>query len=123
MIGPGLGMIGGCVVAWTAAVGIWGEAVGLDVGLGLAGPLVAALGTWAMIARTVPADPRRLTRRLLGAFAAKMVFFGVFVVAGIRGLGVRPVAFVASFTVSFVALHAVEAILLRRALTRSFSGH
>jgi hypothetical protein len=123
VIGPALWMIGGCGVAWTAAVGIWGEAVGLDVGLGLAGPLVAALGTWAMIARTVPADPGRLTRRLLGAFAAKIVFFGVFVVAGIRGLGVRPVAFVASLTVSFVALHAVEAILLRRALTRSFSGH
>jgi hypothetical protein len=116
-------MIGGCVVGWAAAVGIWGEAVGLDVALGLAGPLVAALGTWAMIARTVPADPGRLTRRLLGAFAAKMVFFGVFVVAGIRGLGLRPVAFVVSFAVSFIALHAVEAILLRRALARSVSGH
>jgi hypothetical protein len=116
-------MIGGCVVGWAAAVGVWGEAVGLDVGLGLGGPLVAALGTWAMIARTVPADPGRLTRRLLGAFAAKIVFFGVFVVAGIRGLGLRPVAFVASFTVSFVVLHGVEAMLLRRALTRSLSGH
>ena len=116
-------MIGGSVVAWTVTVGIWGEAVGLDVGFGLAGPLVAALGTWVLIARTVPADPGRLTRRLLGAFAAKIVFFGVFVVAGMRGLGLRPVAFVTSFTVSFVALHAVEAILLRRALTRSLSGH
>jgi hypothetical protein len=122
VIGPALWMIGGCIVAWTVTVGIWGEAVGLDVGLGLAGPLVAALGTWVLIARTVPADPGRLTRRLLGAFAAKIVFFGVFVVAGIRGLGLRPVAFVTSFTVSFVALHAVEAILLRRALTRSLSG-
>ena len=108
---------------WAAAVGIWGEAVGRDVGFGLAGPLVAALGTWAMIARTVPADSDRLTRRLLGAFAAKIVFFGVFVVAGIRGLGLGPVAFVVSFAVSFVVLHAVEAILLRRALTRSHSGH
>lgn len=123
MIGPGLWMIGGCVVGWAAAVGIWGEAVSLDVALGLAGPLVAALGTWAMIARTVPAGPGRLTRRLLGAFAAKIVFFGGFVVAGIRGLGLRPVAFVVSFTVSFIVLHAVEAILLRRALTRVVSGH
>jgi hypothetical protein len=116
-------MIGGCVVGWAAAVEIWGEAVGLDVALGLAGPLVAALGTWAMIARTVPANPGRLTRRLLGAFAAKILFFGGFVVAGIRGLGLRPVAFVVSFTVSFIVLHAVEAILLRRALTRVVSGH
>ena len=122
-MGPGLGMIGGCVVGWAAAVGIWGVAVSLDVAFGLAGPLVAALGTWAMIIRTVRSDPGRLTRRLFGAFAAKIVFFGVFVVAGIRGLGLRPVAFVASFTVSFVALHAVEAILLRRALALNHSGH
>jgi hypothetical protein len=115
-------MIGGCAVGWAAAVGIWGEAVGRDVGFGLTGPLVAALGTWAMIARTVPADPGRLTRRLLGAFAAKIVFFGVFVVAGIRGLGLRPVAFIVSFAVSFVVLHAVEAMLLRRALTRKPVG-
>jgi hypothetical protein len=115
-------MIGGCAVAWTAAVGIWSEAVGLDVGLGLAGPLVAALGTWAMIARTAPADAGRLTRRLLGAFAAKIVFFGVFVAVAIRDFSVRPVAFVVSFTVSFVVLHAVEAMLLRRALTRSLAG-
>lgn len=110
------------MVGWAAAVAVWGGAVRLDVGLGLAGPLVAAIGTWAMIARTVPADPGRLTRRLLGAFAAKIVFFGGFVVAAIRGFGVRPVAFVVSFTVSFVVLHAVEAMLLRRALTRSLSG-
>jgi hypothetical protein len=116
-------MIGGCVVGWAAAVGVWGEAVGRDVGLGLGGPLVAALGTWAMVAWTVAADPGRLTRRLLGAFAAKIVFFGVFVAVAIRGLSVRPVAFVVSFTVSFVVLHAVEAMLLRRALARSLSGH
>jgi hypothetical protein len=116
-------MIGGCLAGWAVAAGIWGEAARVDVGLGLAGPLVAALGTWAMIARTVRADPSRLTRRLLGAFAAKIVFFGVFVAVAIRGLGVRSVAFVASFTVSFVVLHTVEAILLRRALTRSLAGH
>jgi hypothetical protein len=116
-------MIGGCLVGWAVAVAIWGHAARLDVGLGLTGPLVAALGTWAMIVRTVRADPSQLTRRLLGALAAKMVFFGGFVAVAIRGLGVRPVAFVVSFTVSFVVLHLVEAILLRRALTRSFSGH
>lgn len=116
-------MIGGCLVGWAVAVGVWGEAAGVDIGLGLAGPLVAALGTWAMIARTVQADVSRLTRRLLGAFAAKIVFFGAFVAVAIRGLGVRSVTFVVSFTVSFIVLHAVEAMLLRRALTRSVSGH
>jgi hypothetical protein len=116
-------MIGGCAVGWAAAVGVWGEAVGLDVGLGLGGPLVAAIGTWAMIVRTVQAEPSRLTQRLLSAFAVKLVFFGVFVAVAIRRLSVRPVAFVVSFTVSFVVLHAVEAMLLRRALARSLSGH
>jgi hypothetical protein len=123
MIGPALWMIGGCLVGWAAAVAVWGEAARVDVGLGLAGPLVAALGTWAMIARTVRADSSRLTGRLLGAFAVKIVFFGGFVAVVIRGLGVRSVAFVVSFTVSFIVLHGVEAILLRRALTRNLSGH
>jgi hypothetical protein len=98
------------------------RALRLNVGLGIGGPLVAALATWGMISRTLRVSPSQLTPRMFAALAVKMVFFGAFVALAIRGLGVRPVPFVVSFTVSFIALHGVEAILLRRALARLTPG-
>jgi hypothetical protein len=90
----------------------------MDVGLGIAGPLVAAVVTWGMITRTLRVDPRQLTSRMFLGFAVKMLFFAAFVVVAIRGLGARPVPFAVSFTVSFIVCHGVEAMLLRRALAR-----
>ena len=43
-----------------------------------------------------------------------MVFFGVYVVVMLRGVGVRPVPFVLSFAGFFIALHAMEALFLRQ---------
>src|SRR5579871_6769906 len=90
----------------------------MDVGLGIAGPLFAAVVTWGMITRTLRVDPGRLTARMFVALAAKMLFFPAYVVAAIRGVGVHPLPFVVSFTVSFIVSHGVEAILLQRALAR-----
>ena len=88
----------------------------------MAGPLIAAVGTWVLIARTVRADPQRLTNRLLGAFAVKVVFFGAYVALVLRGLSAHLVPFAVSFAGYFIALHVVETILLRRALARPAPG-
>ena len=51
---------------------------------------------------------------MMMAFAAKMVFFAGYVALALKVVEVRPVPFVASFVVSFVALYLVEAVSLRR---------
>jgi hypothetical protein len=122
VIGPALGMIVLALAGWAGAVLVWGPAVARDVGLGVAGPLAAALASWVMIARTVRRDPSRLTVRMFGALGAKMVFFAAFVVWAIRGVHVAPIAFVVSLTAAFITLHGVEAVVLRRALAGLTSG-
>jgi hypothetical protein len=82
--------------------------------LGLAGPLSVVSVSWVLMARTFRRDPSRLTSLMMLAFAAKMVFFAVYVAIALKILAVRPVPFVASFVVSFIALYLIEAVSLRR---------
>jgi hypothetical protein len=82
--------------------------------LGIVGPLIAVSLSWVAMARTFRQDPGRLTSLMMLAFAAKMVFFAAYVAIAVKLVAVRPVPFVASFVVSFIALYLIEAISLRR---------
>jgi hypothetical protein len=87
-----------------------------EILLGAIAPLVVASGTWVLMERTYTRNPEQLTPLMVKAFAAKMVFFGVYVAVMLRGLSLRPLPFMVSFTSSFVALHLIEAFCLRRLL-------
>jgi hypothetical protein len=92
---------------------------------GMAGPLVSAVGSWVAYERAHRSAPGRLTNVMIAALAVKMVFFGSYVVAMLRGFELRPVPFVVSFAAYFIGLHAMEAFFLRRLLMnglRSASG-
>jgi len=51
---------------------------------------------------------------MLSAFAAKVVWFGAYVIVMLAVVGLRPGPFVASFLGYFIALYVVEALLMRR---------
>lgn len=82
--------------------------------LGLAGPLAAAVASWVLSERTFRRRPAALTSVMIAAFAAKLVFFGAYVAVMIGVLSLPAVPFAASFTSSFIVLHLVEALALRR---------
>jgi len=63
---------------------VGGPTLGRDVGYGMLGPLVAALGTWIVIERTAATDLSRLNQRLILGFAVKAVFFAAYVTLGLR---------------------------------------
>ena len=84
--------------------------------LGMLGPLGAVGATWIAIDRVHHAAPERLTGVLVVGVGLKMVFFGAYVAVMLRGLALRPVPFVASFTSYFIALYAMEALFLKRLL-------
>jgi hypothetical protein len=117
-----LGMVTGCMLSWSLVAVVGPAPLRVAVGLGMAGPLVAAVVTWLLITRTLAGDPALMAGRMFLSLGAKMVFFGAYVVLAIRGLGVALVPFIVSFTAYFVALHTVEALLLRRAQARLMSG-
>jgi hypothetical protein len=110
---PLLWMTGLSAGAWLVLVAVAPQ-LNPEALLGLLGPLVSALATWVVVARTAATAPEKVTGVMVTGLAVKMVFFGVYVVGMLKGAGLRPVPFVLSFAGSFIALHAVEAVFLRR---------
>jgi hypothetical protein len=102
--------IAGCLIA-TALLG---RQTGAAIVLGMIAPLVATVVSWRSIERTHRRDPRRVTGILMAGFAAKMVFFGGYVVAVLGLSAVRPAPFIASFTAFFIGLYLIEALYLKR---------
>ena len=107
-------MVAGSVVSAMAATLLLQERTGLEVVLGMFGPLLVASGSWVLAERVWQREPERLTAVMITAFAGKLVFFGAYVAFMLSVLSLRPVPFVASFTGYFIALHFVEALALRR---------
>ena len=110
-----LWLAAGSVVS-AAILGVW---FGREVWLGMFAPLMVVSVTWVLTERVFKAHPERLTSVMISAFAGKLVFFGAYVGLAIGVLGVKPVPFVASLTGYFIALHVIEALLLRRLFVSS----
>jgi hypothetical protein len=111
--GPVAWMTGAGLAIWTAAVAGFGGAVHPEALIGVAGPLVSANVSWLVMARARAAGPDRLMAVMITAAAVKMALFGGYVALVLLAIGVRPVPFIASFTVSFIGLYALEAYFLK----------
>ena len=99
---------------WLGAVVMGDRRDQLEALLGVCGPLLVAGASWVLMERTYRRRPDALTALMVVAFGCKLVFFGAYVAVLLRVLPFRPVPFVESFVVSFIALHLVEALFLRR---------
>lgn len=117
----GLGMLAGSAICTFVVVAFLGEGakpeVRLAVWLGMLGPLVAAICSMVALNRAHRKNPATVTNVLIAAFAAKVVFFGGYVILIIKAGWVLPTPFVVSFVSYFFALHIIEAIRLRRLVT------
>lgn len=116
---PAWWMAGASIAAWLAATRLLNIDADREIVLGMIGPLLAAVVTWVLVERTwTSSHPERLTGLMIQAFAAKMVFFAVYIVVMLKMLPVRPIEFVVSFTSYFIALHVTEALCMRRLFAR-----
>lgn len=123
---PAIGMAVGAVAAAFSVVWI-GESRGVSdlaapVFGGMIGPLAAAVTTWLMVARTFRRNPAGVTGVMVTAFMVKALFFGAYVVAMIKVVGLAPQAFIVSFATFFIGLYAVQAALLARLFRAGASG-
>ncbi len=107
------------MIFWLATGSVLSAALigvrfGNAIWLGMLGPLMVVSATWVLTERVSRANPERVTALIITAFAGKLVFFGGYVVLAIGVFGVQPAPFAASFTGYFIALHMIEALLLKR---------
>ena len=122
-------MMGAAVGSWLivtmAANTLGGRPVNPELAFGMLGPLVSAVATWVVAARTQRVAPERVTAVLIAGFAFKVVLVGVYMAVMLRVVGLRPVAFAVGFTSYFIGLHVIEALFLKRLFadgTRSSSS-
>jgi hypothetical protein len=108
-------MIGSSVASWAAVTAAGGAGFNPELAFGIAAPLAGAAVSWRIVERTHAEAPERLTSVLITSFAAKMLFFGLYV--GLLGaLWLRPTPLVVTFAAAFLVLHAIEAGYLRKLL-------
>jgi hypothetical protein len=106
-------LAGASIAAWLIVTAV-SPPLNPEVLFGMLGPLAASLVTWGMVERVHAAAPERVMTVLMQAFAAKMLFFGAYVVVMVRVVGVRSVPFAVSFTAFFIGLYGMQALFLRR---------
>jgi len=107
-------MVGAGLACWFGATAAFGAHTHVATLFGVAGPLAVAVVTWRLSEQTYRRNPSALTGLMMGAFVAKMVFFGAYVFVAIKGLSQAAVPFAVSFTASFIAVYLVEALALKR---------
>lgn len=117
MIKPAAWMAGVSLAGWLTASAV--GPVNPEAFFGMLGPLVSAIATWIVVFRTYATAPERLTGVMVIGFGLKVVFFGAYLAAMLRGLGLRPGMFVVSFAAFFIALHVIEALFLKRLFGKS----
>jgi hypothetical protein len=110
-------MAGASLLSWFAVTVVAGARVNPEALFGMAGPLAAAGATWIAVQRVHRAAPERLTGVLMAGFGLKVVWYGAYVAVMLRVLTLRPVPFMVSFTIYFIALYAMEALFLQRLTT------
>lgn len=103
-------------VASVLSAGLFSARFGREVWLGMLAPLTVVSVSWVVMERAYRINPQRLNSVMITAFAGKLVFFGLYVAFAIGVLAIKPIPFVLSLTFYFVALHLIEAILLKRML-------
>jgi F0F1-type ATP synthase assembly protein I len=107
----------GSILAAIVVNFVAGRQAMMDIWLGMAGPLIATIISWIAMVRQYAQNNRGMTRLLIRAFAAKVVFFAVYIIVLLRSRCVRPIPFVICFAGFYLALHILEAIGLSRMQT------
>jgi F0F1-type ATP synthase assembly protein I len=107
-------MIGLSLVSWTVITIGAAEPVNPELLWGMIGPLASAVITWFLVVRAHQTAPERVTGVLIAGFAAKIVFFGLYLAVMIRVVELRVVPFAVAFVGYVIALYALEALFLKR---------
>jgi hypothetical protein len=105
-------------IACGVLVGAFTDGHPAGVVFGTAAPLGAAIGSWVLLERAHQRRPEGASRVMVKLFAAKLVFFALYVPAVVVALPDASRPFALSFVAGYVLLHGIEASYLRRLFSR-----
>ena len=85
-----------------------------EIFLGLSAPILVGYSTVFFINKYQKIEAYYFNRMLFKGFAIKFILYGAFILTILTVYSFKPVPFMCSFTASFIGLHIVEAIILRK---------
>ena len=85
-----------------------------EIFLGLSAPVLVGFVTVFFMIKYSNSGAIRLNRMLVKGFAIKFIFYGIFIISIFTVYPFKPVPFICSFTVSFIGLHLMEAVVLKK---------
>tara|TARA_Y100000746_G_scaffold94611_1_gene80646 strand:+ start:163 stop:510 length:348 start_codon:yes stop_codon:yes gene_type:complete len=85
-----------------------------EIFLGLLAPILVGYGTVFFMEKYSNMGMIDFNKMLIKGFALKFIFYGLFILIIFTVYSFNPIPFMCSFTVSFIGLHMVEAIILRK---------
>ena len=85
-----------------------------EIFLGLVGPVLVGFITIFFMIKYSNSRAIRFNRMLVRGFAIKFIFYGIFIITIFTVYSFKPVPFMCSFRFSFIGLHLMEAIVLKK---------
>ena len=85
-----------------------------EIFLGLLGPVLVGFVTVFFMIKYSNSGAIKLNRMLVRGFAIKFIFYGIFIITIFTVYPFKPIPFMCSFTSSFIGLHLMEAIVLKK---------
>ena len=85
-----------------------------EIFLGLVGPVLVGFITIFFMIKYSNSRAIRFNRMLFRGFAIKFIFYGIFIITIFTVYPFKPIPFMCSFTSSFIGLHLMEALVLKK---------
>ena len=85
-----------------------------EIFLGLLAPILVGYVTVFFMEKYSNMGMIYFNKMLIRGFALKFIFYGLFILTIFTVYSFNPIAFMCSFTFSFIGLHLVEAMILRK---------
>ena len=85
-----------------------------EIFLGLLAPILVGYGTVFFMNKYSSMEIIHFNRMLIKGFAIKFIFYGVFIITIFSVYSFNPIPFMCSFTASFIGLHIMETLVLKK---------
>ena len=85
-----------------------------EILLGLLAPILVGYGTVFFMKKYSNMGMIYFNRMLIKGFAFKFIFYGLFILIIFNVYSFNPIPFMCSFTLSFIGLHMMETIVLKK---------
>ena len=89
-----------------------------EIFFGISAPVFVGFATVYFMIKYSNYSATNLNKMLMSGFAIKFIFYGLYIIIIFTVYPFKPIPFICSFTASFIGLHLMEAVVLKKFQSR-----